>query len=804
MYRLTGESEVIVGMPVAGRNHEDTKDLIGFFLNTLMLRDHIDAKASFSDFLDQVRTTLSEALDHQAYPFEKLLDALDIPRDYNHFPISPVFLNMLDFDLEKEKSNFKGPSSQHGQTSLTSKFDLECYFKTFKNGLYISYTYKKALFRKQSIEYWARELVSILSQVVENPNVQIDAIKVFDKNIFKIKQKKPTCAYSHFGQEQIQQCVVSRFETQVEKYPDREAICQNGTRLNYRELNAMANGIADSIATSIGTTGQHVALLFEHGYSAIAAMLAVLKSGNVYVPLDPTYPIERLKYMMSDSKSALILMNSETATLANKIIEDTNVALKMDIGNMTQKEKNPKLKIPPQNKAYILYTSGSTGKPKGVIQSHENILHFISVYTNNLHIASQDRLSLLPTYGFDSSVMDIYGALLNGASLHPYDIKNEGLKKLADWISCNHITILHTVPTIYRHFIEELGQQVLKGVRLVVLGGEAVYKNDFVNFKKHFEKGSIFINGYGPTESTITLQKHLDHTTQVPTANVPLGVPVQNTKIYLLDELNNNVGIYGVGEIVYKSEHLALGYLNNEELTSKVFVTDPITGKGRVYRSGDLGKRLPSGEIEFMGRIDAQIKLNGLRIELQEIEQNLLKIKKIKEAVVLKKPFKEQEVLVAYIRIQQTIEESKIKELLAKQLPSHMIPSIYVTTKTFPLTPTGKINRRALQKLPLDIKPKELIEPKGETEHKIVRIAAEVLGMETNQISMNDDFFEIGGHSIKAIQFLSLIRKELNVEFTIDMLFSNPKFQNISKEIKKVYWANDNNENNTDGKSFYI
>ena len=375
---------------------------------------------------------------------------------------------------------------------------------------------------------------------------------------------------------------------------------------------------------------------------------------------------------------------------------------------------------------------------------------------------------------------------------------------MADWISCNHITILHTVPTIYRHFIEELGQQVLKGVRLVVLGGEAVYKNDFVNFKKHFEKGSIFINGYGPTESTITLQKHLDHTTQFPTANVPLGVPVQNTKIYLLDELNNNVGIYGVGEIVYKSEHLALGYLNNEELTSKVFVTDPITGKGRVYRSGDLGKRLPSGEIEFMGRIDAQIKLNGLRIELQEIEQNLLKIKKIKEAVVLKKPFKEQEVLVAYIRIQQTIEESKIKELLAKQLPSHMIPSIYVTTKTFPLTPTGKINRRALQKLPLDIKPKELIEPKGETEHKIVRIAAEVLGMETNQISMNDDFFEIGGHSIKAIQFLSLIRKELNVEFTIDMLFSNPKFQNISKEIKKVYWANDNNENNTDGKSFYI
>src|SRR4029079_7070208 len=273
---------------------------------------------------------------------------------------------------------------------------------------------------------------------------------------------------------------------------------------------------------------------------------------------------------------------------------------------MCAEKENPRIDIQQDSPAYILYTSGSTGQAKGVVQTHRNVLHFIRVYTNNLHISEHDHVSLLPTYSFDSSVMDMYGALLNGATLLPFDIKANGLAKLYDWLEENKISIFHTVPTIYRYCIASLQERVCQSIRLVVLGGEAVFKTDFDSFKKHFLPGAIFINGYGPTESTITMQKFLDHSSDATTMNIPIGFPVTDTTVYLLKSDNTKASVYQYGEIVHKSEYLSIGYWNNEQQTAAVFVSDPVTGMGRTYRSGDLGRLLPTGEIEFIGRKDQQ------------------------------------------------------------------------------------------------------------------------------------------------------------------------------------------------------
>lgn len=804
---LSGQKDLIIGTPAVNRSREEVQDLIGFFLNTLMLRDQLDPDKRFIDFLQQVNKTVMDGLEHQAYPFEKLLEKLNIPRDFNQFPVSPVFLNLLNFNLKNEDS-ITDFTSGHALAPGDGKVDLECYFKEFVNGVSITCSYKTRLFRKETIEYWIESFKRIISEVVLNPEIQIREIDYFESRQPATPAPVPTDTFSYFEEKDIVQSIVSRFEEQVEKHPEATAVFQNGTAISYRALNEQANALAQKITALTDLRGQNIALLLDHGFSGITGMLGVLKSGNVYVPLDPEYPEDRLSYMLKDSGCGIILVDTSTEKLASDLLNSGQLSC-INITGLAPQAMNPGIAIAPDSKAYILYTSGSTGEPKGVVQAHKNVLHFIRVYTNNLHLHNADRISLLPTYSFDSSVMDIYGALLNGAALYIYNLKKEGIENLASWILANKVSIIHTVPTIYRYFVNTLSGTVFKSVRLVVLGGEAVYINDFEQFKKHFAPGSLLINGYGPTESTITLQKFLDHDTVLSGRNVPIGRQVADTNVWLITKENKEARVYEEGEIVYESDYLAVEYFNKPEETGAVFTKNPITGKNRVYRSRDLGRRLPDGEIEFLGRMDGQVKFNGVRIELSEIEFHLLKIEAVEEAIVLLKWMNEKPVLVAYIKVNEQIPENTIKQKLSQTLPLYMVPSLYLFMDTFPLTPTGKISRLSLPEPPVpEVAAMMYVAPQTEHEKRMTQLWHEVLGIEPEKIGVDNNFFLLGGHSLKAIALISRIGKEFGVEIKPVVFFNSPTIRELCMEIESIEWVNNDRsksgELNNDVEKFSI
>ena len=784
LHRLTSQEDIVLGIPAANRNHYQLKNMIGCFLNTLMLRDTLDDNKSFLHFLQDVNETLMNGLANQNYPFEYLLDQLKIQKDQNRFPISPVFLNMLDFEA-KANETIQNFNPLQGNLEASPKFDLECYLKSYANGFEIKYVYNAELFKEETIEYWIEAYKNIINQAVRNSAESIKAFNVFESSIPHQEDPKPDNPFNLFEDEEISQSIVDRFEKQVLKYPDDTAILCDERTLTYNDLNNRANYLAQRIRES-NEEQQRIALLAYHNENSIIGMLGVLKAGHSYVPIDPGSPENRIEYVIEDSGSKVVVCTHNTVEKALllkdkfpnlRIITISEEKVLPEISNLGVKQN-------PLDEAYVLYTSGSTGTPKGVIQNHRNVLHFIRVYTNNVRISVDDTLSVFSTYTFDASIKDIYGAILNGATVGVYDITQNGLSNLSNWLTSENVTIIHMVPTIYRYFLKELKEnEILKTVRAIDLGGEASYKSDFESFKKHFVKGAFFINDYGPTESTIVSQKFLSHDSVVTKNNIPLGAPVTNTDIFLLDEEHNKLGVYQEGEIVFKSDYLSLGYLNQDELTNNVFMVDPIASEGRVYKSGDIGRMLPSGEIEFVRRKDGQVKLNGQRIELSDIEQNILKIPEVEEAVVLLKNIDGQDRLVAYLKTSEAIEREKIISHLGFYLPAYMIPMLYVFLDHFPLTRTGKINKRALPLPSLQEYERKFLPPSNEIEKQLVEILAICLDINPEAISVNDNFFDLGGNSLKMIKVLNLINEKLNIELKLLSLFTYPTIRLLVEEI---------------------
>jgi amino acid adenylation domain-containing protein len=786
--RITGQKDIIVGTPVANRNHVQVKELIGFFLNTLMLRDRIDSDLTAEKFLDKVNQTILEALDNQSYPFESLLDELSLPRDRTQFPISPVFMNMIDFDTSNLET-VTDFSPIAGNLYNPSKFHIECYVKSHENAYSIDCVYNGALFKTETIKYWIDTYLSVIEQIASNPDMELGKLKLFETVQESNQKIIIQNDFEPFTPDQIDQTIVKRFETQVNKYPNELAIVQKNARITYKVLNEHSNGLGRIILEKMPKDGQRVALLLNHGVNAVKGMLATLKAGKSYVPLDPTNPALRLRFMLNDADCKLILVCNSTVQLAKEIIEHSDAVSLINVDEVFLSDQtNIEVKTLPNSEAYVLYTSGSTGEPKGVIQNHRNVLHHIRNYTNNLHLSNKDVLSLLPYYTFDASVMDIYGALFNGASLNVYDIKEDGLDRLADWINEEDITVLHMVPTIYRYLMERV-QTSFKTPRLVVLGGEAVQLSDIESFKLWFKKQAVFVNGYGPTESTITMQHFLDHDTDLTRINIPIGKAVAETEVMLLNELDIEVGIYEEGEIVYKSDFLTLGYLNNSEQTDRVFTVDPRTGDGRVYRSGDLGMRNPKGEIEFIGRKDGQVKLNGHRIELTEIEHHVLNIPEIEESVVVLKKKEDLEFLVAYYRSKEILDHTEIKRNLGTKLPQYMVPSIFVYLEEFPLTDSGKISRKELPDVSSSEVPRvEYIAPLNEIEAQVAEIWEMVL--DKQNVGRKDDFFDLGGYSMKALGLIAEYNKSFNVRLVLQDVFERTKVFEHAEMIEVKQWIN--------------
>ncbi|MCK4258362.1 MAG: amino acid adenylation domain-containing protein [Halanaerobiales bacterium] len=784
--RLTNQKEIVIGVAGAGREHISLQNIIGYFINSILLKNHVEYDENFTDLLQRIDKETLEAFQHQSYPLELVLDDLKM-----RFPEVSVFFNMLNMMETATENELKSFAGEHIENVQDVKFDLEFYVVEYKNGIEIYWNYKNSLFLPETIEYFANEYLKVLGEIATTPAKKIKEYNIFSSKFEKLENSiNPTNSFIEFKKEEINQSIVSRFEKQVELYNSRIAVKTEKQSLTYQELNDTANQIARSIRKVSEAKPEGIAILFEHDVDMISGIFGTLKSGNYYIPLDPTYPIKRLVYMFEDSNAKILLTNDKNKSLAESLTKELGRGIKIvnieEIDPAVSK-KNINHTIDPDSISYILYTSGSTGKPKGVIQKHKNVLHFIEVYTNNLHISSDDRLTLLSSYSFDAAVMDIYGALLNGAALYLYDLKKSGdLIQLSNWLRDEKITIYHSIPTVYRYFTDELTEDdEFPELRLIVLGGEAVYKRDVERYKRYFKDDCLFVNGLGPTESTVTLQYFIDKETEVLKEAVPVGFPVDETEVFLIDDNNEEVGVFCIGEIVYKSDYLSPGYLNNPEKTAEVFVNDSLSNEGRVYRSGDLGRRLIDGSIEFIGRGDAQVKIRGYRIELGEIENKLITYPDVKEAVVLaKEDGNGTKYLCGYYVSKEEIQASELREFLAKELPDYMIPVYYVRMNEFPVTQSGKINRRVLPEPDFVVVGVEYIAPRNETEKILANIWANVLGIEAEKIGVNNNFFELGGHSLKATQLISKIYKEFDVKVPLPEIFKNSTVSGIAKYLE--------------------
>ncbi|MFH0341843.1 MAG: amino acid adenylation domain-containing protein [Chromatiales bacterium] len=599
----------------------------------------------------------------------------------------------------------------------------------------------------------------------------------------------PASAFVEFLESETAQSIPQRFERQASIYDAQLAVRTRDRALSYGELNRLANRVAHAVLAELGPMRNCVAILIEQGAGAIAAILGALKAGKIYVPLDPSFPLARNTAILADAEPDAVISSSRYSQLASSLTAGRFPVI--DIGELTSTlaETNPNIAIAPDQIAYIMYTSGSSGQPKGVVQSHRNVLNVVSRYTNGACLTADDRFTLLPSTSVTASVGNIFGALLNGAALFPFDVRQKGVDDLAEWLTCHELTIYHSVPTVFRHFAANLsGEDLFPKLRLIRLGSAPVLKSDFELYRTHFSGDCVFVNGYGASEMSTASQYVADQYSVITGPLVPIGWPLGDTRIVLLDDDRKPAPIGEAGEIALYSPHLALGYWRQPELTAEAFVT--ADDGGRFYLTGDMGRMSADGCIEHVGRKDFQVKIRGYRIETAEIELALIQHPKVREAAVVGRDEGNGEKrLIAYIvaAVDSGEDESEtsveLRSHLKRALPDYMLPSAFVVVDRLPLTASGKLDRKALP-APKDSRPDldaHYVAPRTPTEETLAKIFAEVLKIE--RVGIHDDFFELGGHSLLVTQVMSYVRREFQVELPFGALFEAPTVEDISARV---------------------
>ena len=785
--RYSGQADVVVGAPAATRGRRETEGLIGFFLNTLALRTDLSGDPSFRELLGRVREMTLGAYVHQDLPFERILEELQPARTLSHSPLFQVMLNLQNFDDPAPLDLAGVRAEPFGVGAPAAKYDLTLYAGERDGGIRLDLVYNADLFEDARMEDALGHLRTLFAAVAADPELRVSRIPLLTEEERRARAITARGVggdrvFAEFARTETGQTIPARFERQVRLHPDRLALQTRTTRLTYAGLDRAADALARAVLRARPAGPERIALLFEHDAPMIVGMLGVLKAGKTYVPVDPLYPRERSAWVLEDSGAAALVTNHANLALARELAGDGIPLVVVGAEEPAGSSASPALAASPDDPAYILYTSGSTGRPKGVVQSHRNVLHFIRVYTNNLRIGSDDRLTLFSSYTFDAAVMATYGALLNGAALFPFDWREEAASGIAGWMRRERITVYHSTPTVFRHLVGDLAEgERFPDARLVVLGGEEAQRRDVEAFRRHFPADAALVNGLGPTESTVTLQAFLGHDTPVARNTVPLGHPVEDTEVELLGALGEQVAVYGVGEIVIRSPHVALGYWRRPDQTAAFFADD--ADGVRSYRTGDLGRRLPDGSLEFMGRTDFQVKVRGFRIEPGEVEEALRSHPAVRDAVVAAREDGSGERRLAGYVVpagEETPDAGELRAHLLARLPGYMVPAAFTVLGALPLTPSGKVDRLALP-APEWVESAAGAAPRTPTEVALAAVWAEMLGRE--DVGAEDDFFALGGHSLLATRVVSRVRNALGVELPLRALFEAPTLARLAARV---------------------
>lgn len=604
----------------------------------------------------------------------------------------------------------------------------------------------------------------------------------------------PAGTFSPFAIEDVEKSVPARFEAIVDQIPNRVAIKTLRHSLTFDDLNHLANRIAHAIINTLGIENEPIGLLMDKGAPLIATFLAALKAGKIYVPCEPWFPKERINGMLADAEADVIVTDSKNLSLANELSAGRRQVLNIDEIASSVSPENLNLSLSPDTLAYVLYTSGSLGQPKGVVHNHRNILHHSMGGINSFHLCPDDRMTLLASLSTSQACADIYYGLLSGAALYPWDIKNEGLSHLASWIVENQLTYYGSSPSVFLYFTaDRSGDEDFSSVRLVRLGGEAVQRRHLELYKKHLPDTCVFVNLLASTETRMLRMYFTDKDTRLDQELVPAGYAVPDTNLMVVNDEGDEVEINTVGEIAVKSRYLAVGYWRQPEKTQVAFICDPEDSDMRFFRTGDLGRIEPDGCLVRIDRKGDQVKIRGFRVEPTEIERILRDHENVKEAVVVpRKNDQDEFYLVAYVVSLQpeTASVAELKDFIASKLPDYMTPSTIVTIDQLPLTPSGKLDRRALPEpskrgLQTD---EAYVAPRTPIERELVQIWVDVLGVD--RVGISDSFFELGGHSLQATQLISRVRDRLRVEITLHELFESPTVREMSILVVERQGAN--------------
>lgn len=778
--RYSGQDDICIGTPIANRTHAQQEQLIGFFTNTLALRTDLSGDPGFKELLKRVQTTTMGAYSHQEIPFEKLVDELNVERDLSRTPLFQALFALTNKNMGN--INLAGLNvAIFDHERSTSQFDLTLNIEQGEGAIQGRFIFNTDLFELATVAGLAEHYKNILTEVLNHPERKISDIKMLGKQelkqIFSIN--KTTKKYPLYNN------VLEIFEQQVLKTPDNVAVKYEHQQLSYAELNKKANQLAHYLIEQGVKPGQIVAICQERSIELVISMYGIIKAGGAYVPLDPEYPQQRLDYILEDTQSKLLITSAALKSRFGKA--DLNIidADQFDDILAAKNSQNTNSQRSAQQLCYVIYTSGSTGQPKGVAIQHAGITNRLQWMQEQYCLDEEDKVLQKTPYSFDVSVWEFLWPLMTGASL--VMAKPDGHKDpayLETVIEQEKITTLHFVPSMLAIFLAQLTPKKCASLKQVICSGEALSKQ---SEKQFFERLDAKLhNLYGPTEASVDVSYWQCQPNDTKHRSVPIGFPIANIQLYILDKYLNPVP-YGVpGELHIAGVGLAQGYLGRPELTAEKFISNPFSNNkaSKLYKTGDLAKWLPNGAVEYLGRIDHQVKLRGYRIELGEIESKIHENFAVKDcAVIVREDSPGDQRLVAYIVADNNMPQVEtLKKELSKQLPGFMVPSAFIQLDKIPLSSNGKLDRKALPQLDKAMdEGKEFIAPRNDTERTVADIWCEVLKLDV--VGVKDNFFELGGHSLLATQIVSRVRDQFHVDIPLSALFESPTIENTALYI---------------------
>jgi len=777
--KYTGEEDIVVGTPVAGRDHADIQSTAGMFVNTLPLRLQPEASLTASEYIGRVKERVLAAYEHSGYPLADMIEKLRIPFRPSRHPLFDTMFVLQDLSMAARELRDIAvrPLTWQGREA---KFDMTWAWHREDDRLVADIEYRTDLWDRDTIERMAGHFEHLLEQMLDHGEAKLMELELLTppEHDLLASWNDTEAAYP------LEMTVLSAFEAIVSEQPHHPALRFGDTSISYRELNERANRMAAHLWRQGIRPGDAVGLLAERRPEMIIAILAILKTGGVYVPLDSSYPEGRLGCMLQDCEARWLVADAEK-TLAN--YAGTVIALREPQIYAEGAFSSPRARPEASDPVYIMYTSGSTGEPKGVVTTHGNVVNFCRNRAF-VDIGPGDTILQLSNYAFDGSIFDIFGALLNGATLVLMTKRQlQDVSLLAKLLADESITVLFMTTALF-NTLADYDMISLQGVRKLLVGGEAASLKHILKGLDELGEGRI-LNCYGPTETTVMATMYEVDNRVRETKRVPIGRAVHNVRIYVLNRWDKLQPIGVPGELCIAGDGLAAGYLGRPELTEEKFASGVVPGEDRIYRTGDLVRWLPDGNLEYIGRIDRQVKIRGNRIELGEVEEAVASLSMVSEAaIVAHRDEQGHSMLAAYVvptgNISGATEdfEAAWRTELKRRLPEYMLPSVFIVLDAMPLTPNGKVDRQALAKPEL-VGSASRSAPSSAAEKELAALWSELLGAAS--IGSQDHFFELGGHSLKAMALVAQISKRWGVKLSLPELFHAATLGEMARLIEQ-------------------